>query len=70
MSEVFECSLAEVTDDATINAVSGWDSLNHVKLMMQLTEVGVPIAANDIAELTSFVAIRTFIEQAGGHVHD
>jgi acyl carrier protein len=69
MSEVFECSAAEITDEAAINAVSGWDSLNHVKLMMQLNEAGVPVSPNDIADLTSFRAIKEFIERAGGTVH-
>jgi acyl carrier protein len=70
MAEVFECSVKELGDEAEINAVSGWDSLNHIKLMMRLSEEGVEISAGDIAELTSFRAIKDFVEGAGRTVHD
>jgi acyl carrier protein len=70
MAEVFECSISDLGEDATINAVSGWDSLNHVKLMIRLTDEGVAISPGDIAELTSYQAIRSFVEVAGGTIRD
>jgi acyl carrier protein len=46
-------------------SVEAWDSLAHVSLMLALEdEFGVTIDVADQLELTSFSAIRLYLEQA------
>lgn len=62
MASTFDISVEEIPDDAAINEIPGWDSLNHVRLMLALDEIGVNVPTNKIAELTSILMIKDFIE--------
>ena len=63
MSEVFECDIEDITQDAEVNLVSGWDSLNHIKLIMTLNQNGIDIPHAMIPDLTSFKALQGFIDE-------
>lgn len=68
LSEVFECELADVDPSARINETPGWDSLNHITLMIRLGEVGVPVPMARIADLISYEALADFVRESGGQV--
>jgi acyl carrier protein len=61
MANVFHCNVEDIDNSAKINEVSGWDSLNHVVLIMRLNSEGHDIPAHMIAELTSYEAIADYI---------
>lgn len=63
MASVFQCSVEEIDESSKINEVSGWDSLNHVMLIMRLNSEGYDIPAHMIAELTSYEAISAHIDR-------
>ncbi len=65
MRTVFNRGDEEIPDDAAINEVVGWDSLNHVSLMIELEGRGCTIDLDLIGELTSYVKIKDYLEQAG-----
>ncbi|HOX26193.1 MAG TPA: acyl carrier protein [Candidatus Krumholzibacteria bacterium] len=52
--------------DFTRDAVQEWDSLGHVKLVLELeARLGVRVAPADIARLHSdFAAVRAYVERA------
>ena len=38
LAEVLECPASSLTEDDTIETVKKWDSLNHMRLILQLEE--------------------------------
>jgi acyl carrier protein len=56
---VFPSLAAADVPRASINDTLGWDSLGHIRLVMELeAEFGIDIPADDIATLTSFERLR------------
>ena len=56
---VFGSDLAPLKEEDSPATVKGWDSLNHVHLMLALeSEFGVQFDADEIAGLTAVGAIR------------
>lgn len=56
---VFGDELKEIPDEASPDTISGWDSANHLNLILSLeAEFGVEFETDEIAELTTFRAIR------------
>ena len=70
MAGVFECSVDDIDADAKINETVGWDSLNHINLMLELGRHGIEVAPLQIPELTTLAAIRKHIGLAGMTVDD
>jgi acyl carrier protein len=65
MQEIFECGITEIDENAKVNHISGWDSLNHINLILKLNSMGVEIATSIIQDLTTYTAIRNHIEKQG-----
>lgn len=65
-AETFQMPADAVTDDLEFGGAPGWDSLNHVNLMLGLERsFGLPpIADDDMVELTSIAAIRAYLARA------
>jgi acyl carrier protein len=64
--EVFE--LPEVADVRKVRQISheGWDSLAHVTLMAALEgEFAIALDTSEMLDLTSFEAVRLFLEERG-----
>jgi acyl carrier protein len=63
---VFDIDAAALTDDDTYETIPGWDSVNHISLILALeAEFEVQFDPGEIAEMTSFGAIRARVEGAG-----
>jgi acyl carrier protein len=61
----------ELRDDLTARDVAGWDSLNHVNLMILIEEefgvrfsTGEVSALQDVGELRRLLAAKTAVRQA------
>jgi len=61
----------ELRDDLTARDVAGWDSLNHVNLMILIEEefgvrftTGEVSALQDVGELKRLLAAKTAVRQA------
>jgi len=61
----------ELQDDLTARDVAGWDSLNHVNLMILIEEefgvrftTGEVSALQDVGELKRLLAAKTAVRQA------
>jgi len=65
-ASVFGVDGAALTDEASPKTVPGWDSVNHLHLVLALEgEFGVQFDPGEIAELTSFGRIRERLAQDG-----
>ena len=65
MSKVFKRDIADLPDEPDIDNVKNWDSLRHTMLMMSIeSEYGVTIPPDLAPTLTSYAAIRQFLEQS------
>lgn len=63
IAEQLRVPQARVRDELAFGTVPEWDSLNHVNLMVALeAEYGVTVDEEQMVELTTVRAIRTFIE--------
>ena len=55
---VFGGAVVALADDDSPETIDGWDSANHVNLILALeAEFGVAFEADEIAELTTVAAI-------------
>jgi acyl carrier protein len=53
-------------DDMTLRNTETWDSFAHLELILAIEgEFGVSLSADEIAAMTSFVAIRTALVGRG-----
>jgi|YNPBryulayer2012_1023412.scaffolds.fasta_scaffold01111_9 acyl carrier protein len=63
LSLALQVPLDEITPDLAFGDLPQWDSMGHMEVMMRLEEFfGVEINADTIATLTSFEAIRQYLE--------
>ena len=53
-----------LTDEMTMAEIEGWDSVAHVNLMFGIeNELGVRFAGNEMAEIRSVGALKTFLAE-------
>lgn len=53
-----------VTDDLEFNVTPTWDSVNHIGLMLSIeSEYNVAIPDEQVVELTTYRAIREYVDQ-------
>lgn len=69
MREVFAavlgCDPGALEDGSSTQSVRGWDSVNHMQLLLALEEAfGIQFDPEEFASLTTFGALRTRIETA------
>ncbi|MCH8823966.1 MAG: acyl carrier protein [Planctomycetes bacterium] len=59
-------NLKDITEDSGMGKVRGWDSLNHVSLVMSMEEeYDIEIPPDMIGELTSVAEIVEFFKEEG-----
>ena len=57
--DVLACDSAALTDEASPSSVKGWDSVNHMQLLLASEEsFGVQFQPEEFASLTTFGALR------------
>lgn len=60
-----QIDLAEVGNDAKVNDTPNWDSLSHMQIMVCIEqEFGVSLDTRDIAALTSYQDILSYLKDA------
>lgn len=63
MAELFNVNIETIPDEATIKEIENWDSLNHIKLIMEIeNEFNIKFDTEVIPELNSLEKIINEIE--------
>lgn len=66
--EVFEDDDLAVTQATTAADVAGWDSLQHVSLILQVeAHFGVRFSSAEVADMKSVGDLRDIVERRLGH---
>lgn len=61
--QVFNNSDIVISRDTTAKEIVGWDSLNHIRLIISLEmELGISFDSSDVAELTNVGGLVDYIE--------
>jgi acyl carrier protein len=62
LATTLKVSLEEALNNLTMDDVSNWDSLTHMNLIVAIEdEFGIELSGDDIAEMTTFDAIRNTV---------
>lgn len=62
LATTLKVSLDDAAKNLTMDDVSNWDSLTHMNLIVAIEdELGIELSGDDIAEMTTFEAIRTIL---------
>lgn len=65
-SDVLGCDPTALRDDSAPGTVAGWDSVNHMQLLLAVEDAfGLEFAAEEFASLMSFGALRARLEGHG-----
>ncbi len=66
MAEVFDVDAASIADDATMETVENWDSMNHIKLVMALEKrFRVTLKEEMIVTMVTLPRILSTLEASG-----
>lgn len=65
MASAFDCSPASLPDHPSVDNVEGWDSLNHLKLILAVEQAfNIRFSTAKIPDLTSFEVLLEEIKSA------
>jgi len=66
MAQVFNVPEGEITDNASPDTISSWDSLKHVNLVLALEQAfGVSFEASEIVEMLNYKLILLTLKEKG-----
>jgi len=66
LAEAFTAEADELTDEASPEQISGWDSLTHLNMTVALEErFGVELTTDDIMQMSNVGAIRRVLRAHG-----
>ncbi len=61
--QVFNNTEITISRDTTAEDIEGWDSLNHIRLIISLEmELGITFDSSEVAELTNVGGLIDYIE--------
>ncbi|MCH8822015.1 MAG: acyl carrier protein [Planctomycetes bacterium] len=61
---LFHQPALELTDDLTAKQVPGWDSLNHVNLIIQIEEeLGIKFRNDEVAKLVNVGELKAMVRE-------
>lgn len=64
MSAILRVPVTQINEDTSKDTIQGWDSLNHMNLILALEEeFEITIPDEDVANLTSYALIKLVIEE-------
>lgn len=65
-SDVFQVDVDPATDDIAQDDIAGWDSISHLRLILELEEgFEITISDAEAIELNSLGSIRALLRQRG-----
>ena len=66
MAALFKMPVADINLDTSVDIVEGWDSLNHMKLVMALEEsFAIEFSEQEVTELLSLELVMLTLRSKG-----
>ncbi|MBM4433639.1 MAG: acyl carrier protein [Chloroflexi bacterium] len=66
LSDVFGVEPSAIDDEASVDTIEKWDSLNHLKLVLALEErFGVSLNEEQITEMLNYPLVKAVLEEHG-----
>jgi acyl carrier protein len=63
LAEVLDMEAADIADDAAIGGLAGWDSLGHMRLIMEIeAKMGKLLSPGNVVAIGSLQDIATVLE--------
>ena len=63
VAEILRLEPAEIGNDASLGTTPGWDSANHINLVLSLEdEFSITLDVADIEKMTSFLDVTRIVE--------
>lgn len=64
IAKELQIAFAVAQENHTMDDINSWDSITHMNLIVAIeTECNIMLSGDDIAEMTSFDAIRTIVQK-------
>lgn len=64
LASVFDIDKDQINADSNVDNVEGWDSVNHMHLVVALEEeFGIEFKDDEAVELISFELIRSYLKE-------
>lgn len=64
LASVFDLDSDQINADSNVDNVEGWDSVNHMHLVVALEEeFGIEFKDDEAVELISFELIRSYLKE-------
>ncbi len=66
LADVFGVDASTITDDASVDSVEKWDSLNHLNLVLALEErFNVSLTEEQIIEMLNYPLVKAVLKEHG-----
>lgn len=67
LASIFDVDRSTITPAASVDTVAGWDSVNHMHLVVALEEeFGIEFQDDEAVELISYELIRSYLKEKLG----
>lgn len=64
IASVFDIEKSKITPSSNVENIEGWDSINHMHLVVALEEeFGIEFKDDEAVELISFELIRSYLKE-------
>lgn len=66
LADVFGVDASTIDDDASVDTIAKWDSLNHLNLVLALEEqFKVSLSEDQIVEMMNYPLVKAVLEENG-----
>ena len=64
MSNVFEVSVSELSEDSSFDSIESWDSIRHLNLILALEEeFGITVPDEEVGNLVNYKLIELTVNE-------
>ena len=69
ITDLFRCDIGDLTDETGPGDIAGWDSLGHVKLMVEIEkQFGTHVPIEEAIAVESIAHLTSILDQLDGHL--
>jgi acyl carrier protein len=66
LADVFGVDVSDINDEASVDTIAKWDSLNHLNLVLALEEqFQVSLSEDQIIEMLNYPLVKAVLQEQG-----